>query len=154
MSVGASVGEKLPKSPHLSHLGAQHGGAGVDHKHDVLGHHREVFGRKIVDKVAVLNLPMRRSERERALKTGAKKKKKKPYLHVSDSRVPLEVVADHKISQDAVGGDHGLLHDVGAEGDLAGVLFPLDRRGDWRLHLGWSTKTPSVFRGFTCHLKL
>lgn len=38
---------------HLSDLFPQHGGAGVDNKHYVLGHHRQVFGSEIVDKVAV-----------------------------------------------------------------------------------------------------
>lgn len=38
---------------HLSDLLAQHGGAGVDDKHHILGDHREVFGGEVVDKVSV-----------------------------------------------------------------------------------------------------
>lgn len=41
---------------HLSDLLPQHGGAGVDHKHHILGHGGEVFGGEVVDKVAVQNL--------------------------------------------------------------------------------------------------
>lgn len=38
---------------YLSDLLPQHGGAGVDHKHHVLRHGRQVFGRKVVDEVTV-----------------------------------------------------------------------------------------------------
>lgn len=58
------------------------------------------------------------------------------HLNVSDAHVSLHVVADHKVSQDAAGGDLGLLDDVGAEGDLADVLFILDHSGHGRLELG------------------
>lgn len=66
------------------------------------------------------------------------------HLNVSDPHVPLDVVADHEVSQDAAGGDLGLLDDVGAEGDPAHVLFVFDDGGDGKLGLGWSTKTGSV----------
>lgn len=58
------------------------------------------------------------------------------HLNVPDPHVPLHVVADHEVSQEAVGGDLGLLDDVGAEGDLADVVFVFDRSGDGRLGLG------------------
>ncbi len=58
------------------------------------------------------------------------------HLNVSDPHVPLHIVADHKVSQEAIGGDLGLLDDVGAEGDLADVLFLFDHSGDRRLRLG------------------
>lgn len=62
------------------------------------------------------------------------------HLNVSDAHVSLHVVADHEISQNAIGGDLGLLDDVGAEGDLADVLLVLDHRGDGRLGLRWKHK--------------
>lgn len=39
--------------PYLADLLAQHGGAGVDDKHHVLGDHRQVLGSEVVDKVPV-----------------------------------------------------------------------------------------------------
>lgn len=60
----------------------------------------------------------------------------RPHLNVSYPHVSLHVVADHKVSQEAVGGDLGLLDDVGAEGDPADVLFVFDHSGDGRLRLG------------------
>lgn len=38
---------------YLFDLGPQHGGAGVDHKHHVLGDCGQVFGGKVVDEVSV-----------------------------------------------------------------------------------------------------
>lgn len=58
-------------------------------------------------------------------------------LNVSDPHVSLHVVADHKISQNAIGGDLGLLDDVGTEGHSADVLFHFDHRGDGMLGPGW-----------------
>lgn len=55
------------------------------------------------------------------------------HLNVSDAHVPLDVVANHEISQQPVGGDPGLLDDVGAEGDPAHVLLRLDHRGNREL---------------------
>ncbi len=57
-------------------------------------------------------------------------------LNVSDPHVSLHIVADHKVSQEAGGGDLGLLDDVGAEGDPADVVFTFDDSGDRRLRLG------------------
>lgn len=58
------------------------------------------------------------------------------HLNVSYPHVSLNIVADHKVSQDAVGGDLGLLDDVGAEGDLADVLFVFDRGAGGRVEPG------------------
>lgn len=68
------------------------------------------------------------------------------YLNVADPHPSLHVVADHEIPQNAVGGDLGLLDDVGAEGDLADAVFLRDGGGDGKLELGWrETETGSVF---------
>ena len=58
------------------------------------------------------------------------------HLDVSYPHVPLHVVADHKVSQEAAGGDLSLLDDVGTEGDLADVLLFVDHSGEGRLRLG------------------
>lgn len=55
------------------------------------------------------------------------------HLNVPDGHVPLDVVANDEIPQQPVGGDPGLLDDVGAEGDPARVLLLLDRRGNGEL---------------------
>lgn len=57
------------------------------------------------------------------------------YLNVSYPHLSLHIVADHKVSQQAVGGDLGLLDDVRAEGDLADVFLLFDHRGDGRVLL-------------------
>lgn len=66
------------------------------------------------------------------------------HLNVSDPHVSLHVVADHEVSQHAAGGDLCLLDDVGAEGNLADVLFVFDHRGDGKLGLGWSTEKQAL----------
>lgn len=43
-------------SPHLPYLLPKHGGAGVDDKHHVLGHRRQVAGSKVVDEVSIQDL--------------------------------------------------------------------------------------------------
>lgn len=47
------------------------------------------------------------------------------YLYIADSSFPLYIIEHHKFSQHAIGGNFGLLDDVGSEGDLAEgfVLF-------------------------------
>lgn len=67
------------------------------------------------------------------------------HLNVSYPHVSLHIITNHKVSQEAVGGDLGLLDDVGAEGDLADVLFVFDHSSDGRLRVGLGTKTGSVF---------
>lgn len=69
------------------------------------------------------------------------------HLNVSDPHVSLNIIADHEVSQDATGGDLCLLNDVGAEGDLADVLFVFDHSGDGKLRFGWSTKTGNALTG-------
>lgn len=65
------------------------------------------------------------------------------HLYVSNPQFSLNIVANHKVSQVAVGGDLGLLDNIGAEGDLADVLFILDCSGDGWFRFGLSTKTGS-----------
>lgn len=67
------------------------------------------------------------------------------HLDVSDPQLSLHVVADHKVSQDAAGGDAGLLDDVWAEGDPPDVVLLFDLGGDGKHRLHCSTKTGSVF---------
>ena len=57
------------------------------------------------------------------------------HLDVSNPHVSLDIIADHKVSQDAAGGDLGLLDDVRAKGDLPDVLFVFDHSGDGKLGL-------------------
>lgn len=68
------------------------------------------------------------------------KKVRPSHLDVADAHVSLHVVADDEVSQEAAGADLRLLDDVGAEGDVAHVLFSFDHCGDRKLRFGWSTK--------------
>lgn len=46
----------LTVTGYLSDLGPQHRGAGVDHEHHVLRHHRQILWGEVVHKMAVQNL--------------------------------------------------------------------------------------------------
>lgn len=72
------------------------------------------------------------------------KKVRPSHLDVADAHVSLHVIADDKVSQEAAGADLRLLDDVGAEGDVAHVLFSFDHCGDRKLWFAWSTKTGSA----------
>ena len=58
-------------------------------------------------------------------------------LYVSYPHLPLHVVAHYKVSQNAAGGDLGLLHNVWLEGDLADVLVLFDHRGNRGCGISW-----------------
>lgn len=63
------------------------------------------------------------------------------HLDVPDAHVPLDVVADDEVPQHPVGGDPGLLDDVGTEGDPAHVLLLLDHRGNRQLRPAWRSQS-------------
>lgn len=66
------------------------------------------------------------------------------HLYVSNSHLSLHIIADHKVSKNATGGDFGLLNDAGAKGDLTHILFVFDDSGDRGLWFGWGREMGSV----------
>lgn len=59
------------------------------------------------------------------------------YLHVAHTGVPLHVVADDEVAQQASCADLGLLDDAGVKGHSPHAALLLHSRGHRELRFGW-----------------